>query len=370
MIGDLHDIFDPAAPEAGVVEPGFDSNDRAFEQGVVDGAAHAREFVHGETEAVTRAVEKADGARGGAFRLVAAGGKDIDAAAVDVATVGAGADLLECGELGGPDGGDQCALGFAGTAAEKCAGHIAVIAGSGDARENIDDDQFVRANRAGAAFVRIARLVSAGDDGIGGNPAGLKDGDLDGELKQLACDKAAAMEELTPGNFARAEDFFGSGKAERTQAVALADSFGLRRGFDFPFRKERAGGDFEIETEFEEFVENSRGEIVRDGEAGLFELFRDEENHLGGTDCALGPEFASALHIGLKGENTIEVGGLFNPAKLQGTDDGVFLAAEAKGHERVGDIDAAEIERVGAAFGVGVEERRRRIFRGQGKKEL
>ena len=63
------------------------------------------------------AVEKADGARGRAFRLVAAGSKNIDAPAVDVATVGAGADLLECGELGGTDGGDQRVLGFARAAA-------------------------------------------------------------------------------------------------------------------------------------------------------------------------------------------------------------------------------------------------------------
>src|SRR5262245_30492123 len=116
---DLHDVFDTAAAEAGVIESGFDGDDGVFLENVVHGAAHTGQFVDGEAETVTGAVEEADRALRGVFGLETAPGEDVDDFLVDGATVDTGMDGAQGSELGGPHGGDERALRLAGPAAEK-----------------------------------------------------------------------------------------------------------------------------------------------------------------------------------------------------------------------------------------------------------
>ena len=233
-----------------------------------------------------------------------------------------------------------------------------MVAGLRDARENIDDDEFAGAQRAGAAVVRIARLIAAGDDGVGGDAAGLEDRDLDGKFEDLARDEFAAVEKFAAGDFAGAENFFGGGEAQRAAPVAFANGGGLGGCLDLALGKECAFRHFEIEAEFEEFFVNARGEIGGHGETRLPKIFRHEGDDLRRADLALRPEFAGALEKILQREDDVEVGGAFDATEFERADDGVFFAAQAEAHERVGHLDPAEVERVGAMFGGGVEEER------------
>ena len=53
----------------------------------------------------------------------------------------------------------------------------------------------------------------------------------------------------------------------------------------------------------------------------------------------------------------------FDAAKFEGADDGIFFAVGGEGDKGIGDGDAAEIEGVGVAFGIGVKEGRWRCGR-------
>lgn len=127
--------------------------------------------------------------------LVAARGEGGDDGFVHGAAADAGADGFERGELGGADGCDEGALGIGGGAAEKGPGHVAVVAGGGDAGKNVNDDEFVGAERAGAALVRVAGLVSAGGDGVGRDGARGEAGRFDGEFQSLAGERFALEDE-------------------------------------------------------------------------------------------------------------------------------------------------------------------------------
>jgi hypothetical protein len=83
----------------------------------------------------------------------------------------------------------------------------------------------------------------------------------------------------------------------------------------------------------------------------------------GGAGLALRPNLAGFGHVGFEGENAVEGGAALYPSKFKGADDGVFLAVSGERDERVGHADAAQVEGIGAAFGVGVEEGRRRGLR-------
>ena len=73
-------------------------------------------------------------------------------------------------------------------------------------RENIDDDELLRTEQAGAAAVRVASLVAAGDDGIEREAAGFETGDLDGEAHALGGEGGAVEEELAAGDFGTLEE--------------------------------------------------------------------------------------------------------------------------------------------------------------------
>ena len=97
--------------------------------------------------------------------------------------------------LSGADGRDQGALSIGGGATEEGAGHVAVVAGGGDAGKDVNDDEFVGSERAGAALVRVAGLVAAGGDGVGGDGARGEAGRLDGEFQSLAGERFALEDE-------------------------------------------------------------------------------------------------------------------------------------------------------------------------------
>jgi len=125
---------------------------------------------------------------------------------------------------------------------------------------------------------------------------------------------------------------------------------------EFALREEEALGDLEVEAKFEKLVIDARREIARNRESLLTEILGEEIDHLGRAGLALRPELAGALEEAFEREDDVEGGVFPHAAELERADDGVFLAARAEGDEGVGHAHAAEVERVGAAFGIGVEE--------------
>ncbi len=141
--------------------------------------------MYGQAQTVSGAVKETNGAVLRMLRFVACVGEGGGDFLVHLLAVHTGADHLDRGELGLAHGGDEVPLGVARAAAEEGAGHVTVVAGLRDGRENIEDDELVGPERAGTAVVRVAGLVAAGDDGVEGGAALAEDGALDGEFQDL-----------------------------------------------------------------------------------------------------------------------------------------------------------------------------------------
>ena len=360
--GHEDDVFDATGAETGVVKAGLDGHDRVFSQNVINGAVHPGRLVHGEAEAMTGAMEKPGSARGRVRGLVAAGGENLDAFAVNHSAIGTGADSFERRELGGADGGDEGALGVVGPPPQEGARHVAVVTRGRDAREDVDDDELIWPEGSGTPLMGVAGLVAASDDGVGRDAARLQNCDLDGELEHFTRHPFSPVKQFPTGDRAGAENIFRGREAEGAETIALANGGGFSGGFDFARGEERAVGDFEVEAEFEEFFVNPGGEIFGNREARLREILCEEINKLGGAGFAFRPEVAGALYVKLQREDDVERGRFFDPPEFERADHGVFLAAQAEGDERVGHVNATEIKRVGTPRGVGVKERRREGF--------
>ena len=310
-----------------------------------------------ETEAVAGAVEKSNRAVLGALGLIAGPGKAVRARGVHGATVHAGADRLGGEYLGLAHGGDEPPLHFAGTALEVGAGHVAVIAGLQDARENIDDDELVRTEQTGAAFVRVAGLVATSHDGVAGVAALLTDGRFQLEAESLRGQHLAAMDEGAALDLRGPQNAFGHGETDRAEPVALTDAGGLPRGLDFPLGEQQAVGELELQAELGESEVEGSGKIVRDPESALAVGPGEGGDDLG--NAGLGA--VALLGLGqprLLRQDDVEGAGALDAAEFQRPLRGDLLPAGAKGNERVVHLDPAEIEHVGAGVGVGVKEGR------------
>src|SRR5690606_30916296 len=114
-------------------------------------------------------------------------------------------------------------------------------------------------------FVRVAGLVAAGGDGVGGVGAGFEAGDLDGGLEAFGGEGAAVEEEAVVlfVDLGGAQEAFGGGDADGAAAVALADGAEFGGGFDFAFGEERVSGG-EGEAVGAEAVAEAGGEVVGD----------------------------------------------------------------------------------------------------------
>ena len=119
--------------------------------------------------------------------------------------VGPGARARDGAALAFLHGFPEMALRVGGAALDDRARHVAEVAGLRVAREDVDDDEFPRAQRPAAAFVRVARLLAAGDDGVRRRAARAEDGGVDLGAQALAGQHAAA-----PVEFRRRAPFAGS----------------------------------------------------------------------------------------------------------------------------------------------------------------
>src|SRR5688572_8288204 len=105
---------------------------------------------------MTGAVKEADRSVWRAFGFETTRSEQFDDLLVNVASIYARANRLHCRQLPGAHRVDQRTLLIACSTAKKRARHVAVETGAGHARENVDDDEFVRAERARAPLMGIA----------------------------------------------------------------------------------------------------------------------------------------------------------------------------------------------------------------------
>ncbi len=358
--GDLDDVFDAAAAEAGVIETGFDGDDGPGSKRKRAGGGETGSFVDGEAEPVAGAVEETGRTGFGARGFVAGGGEGVDDLLVNVAAFDAGADGFRGGELGGADGFDETVMGVGGASAEVSARHVAEVSGFCYTREDVDDDELVRSEGAVTALVRIAGLIAAGDNGgaVGLSALG-HDGGFDGEAKTFGRERFTLLEKGAAANLGGTEDGFGDGETDGAEAIALADGGGFGGGFDFPFGEERTAGELEFQAEFSEAEEEGGRKVVGDAEGVDAVSAGGGGDGFGGADVLVREKFGGSITPDLEGEDGVEDAGFFDASEFEGGLEGDATAAGAEGDERIMDIDAAEVELVGAGDGVGVKERRK-----------
>ena len=238
-------------------------------------------------------------------------------------------------------------------------GHVTEVTGRRHARENIENDEVVGPERAGAAVVRIAGLVAAGDDGVEGRAALAEDGALDGEAEDLRRERPAGIAKRAALRPRGAEDGLGGGEADGAEAVALADGGGLGVGLDLAIGKHRAVGRLEFHAEGAQFQEEGDGKVIGDAEAADVVGARELGDDLGRADLAAGPTRGGAgVPVG-EGQDGVEGAGLLDPPEFEGVLERDALFADPEGDEGVMHADAAEVELIGAGAGVGVEQGRK-----------
>ena len=253
---------------------------------------------------------------------------------------------------------DEPALDLARPALEVGARHVAVVAGLGDPREDIDDDELVRPERTGAALVRIAGLVAARDNGVARIAALLANGGFQFETQPLRGQDLAAMEERPALDLRRTQDALGRDIAHGAQPVAFADAVRLPRALDLAFRKEQAVGEDQLEAELGQALVKRGGKIGRHAKAAQAVLARDGCDDLGDAGLVAVTRPCSRQAF-LVGEHDVEVARALDAAEFQRALDRHLPAAGAEGNEGIVDLDAAEVEHVGARVGVGIKQRGR-----------
>lgn len=311
--------------------------------------------MHVESESVAGPVEETDGALGGGLGFKTMPGKNIEALLVNVATVDAGAHGGECRELGVPHGGDEGMLGVTGAAFEKCAGHVAVVTGGGDARENIDDDECVGAQGAVAVFMWITGLIAAGGDGVGRVGTGLEAGDFYSGLQALGREGASVEDEFA-GFYSRiSQEAFGGGDTGGAAAITLTKGADLGGGFYFAFGKKLCDGG-ERQAVCAQAITKTGGEIVGDRKGFGAVAGGEERDDLGGTGAVAGPLFLSAGSQRLERNDFVETRCFAGASVFECIEHSDFFAMDAQGDHGIGHIEPAEVEQIGATGGVGVKQ--------------
>ena len=248
---------------------------------------------------------------------------------------GSGADFLQRDFLPVKDGVVKFFHGLARAPAHDGARDVAEIAGLLRARENIEDDRLMRAQRPVAAFVRVAALFAAGDDGVGRQPARLQDGAVNHRAQPFGGQRRAAINQLPP--------FVDFRKPQRLHALGHADLGHHQRGGNFPdfvgrlefaFR-EKIGARFQFDAEPLQIPGQPERKIVRHDGPADFVLAQNFADDLGeaGEFHAVAAEF---LLIGGQRDGAAVRRLPAGAVNLQVAQDEERAAAEVEIDERVG----------------------------------
>src|SRR5450759_5129489 len=164
VVRDERHVFEPHAAEFGIIKSRLDRHDLTGLEFAGGSRTHARGFVNFQTQTVTRAVKKSLHAAIALAGLVTLLLEKFQHGLVDVIRPRARANFFEPDLLPAKDGVVKPSHAIARAPAHHRARDVAKVTGFLRTRKNINDDWLVRAQRAVAAFVRIAALFAARDD--------------------------------------------------------------------------------------------------------------------------------------------------------------------------------------------------------------
>jgi len=146
--------------------------------------------------------------------------------------------LLLAGQAGVP----EPALRVAGASADDGPREVAEITRPCGAGEEVEDNEFVGAQRAVAALVRVAGLFAAGHDGVGREAASAQDGRVDLRAEDLGGQRSPAPAQgVLPADLGGAQDIQAACHPDFGDGQGLAHEPQFRGGLEFAPRPEQTG---------------------------------------------------------------------------------------------------------------------------------
>ena len=229
------DVFVAYPAEAGPIDAGFDGDDNAL---LKLGGGKARGFVDFESEAMTKAMEKATPAAALDFGGESGLREELSDFVLQGCAIDTGFESPEGVLLTLQAKVPEVALGVIGFAPDDRSCDVAEVAGFGIAGKDVEDDEFVGEQGTCSARVGVASLFPAGDDGIhAGFPAGAEDSGFNLNAQGLG-----SQDFVCPDQLAVLADFGGGEDLEGAGHPGFRDTGGPGEGLDFLGRFDFSSG--------------------------------------------------------------------------------------------------------------------------------
>ncbi len=206
-----------------------------------------------------------------------------------------------------------------------------------------------------AAFVGVAGLAAAGDDGVGGMGAGAGEGHIDFGLEGFAGEDASAPPQgVVTGGFCGAKDVAGAGHAGFGGALGLEEELDFAGGLEGAARDEGSAAGGGADAEAGEVGGEAVGEVAGDFDGADAVLLED-----GGDDFGEFAVFGAggvAFFEGGKREAFVGAGGSFGAVDFEVGEEEDGAAADLEPGEGVWGGELGEVEEIGVGFGGGTGE--------------
>src|ERR1039457_5161523 len=295
---DERDVFQTHAADFRIIKPRLDGHDVAGAEFAGGICAHARRFVDFQTESVARAVKESFHAPVVAAGFVTLLLKKFLHGAMGIAGWDVRADFSEREVLSAQHGVVKLANRFTGASAHDGAGDVAEVTGFLRARKNINDERLVRSQGPVAAFVRVARLPSAGNNGVGGQPARLKNRAINHRAQFFRSQRQVVIKEFAvAADFGRAQDLHRLGHADLGHYQRGGNFPDFGGGFDFAFREKITRTGFDGDAEFFQARRQTERKIIGTVKARISFFLQNLPDDVGetGSHDSLGAEFLLIL---------------------------------------------------------------------------
>src|ERR1043166_1651781 len=206
------------------------------------------------------------------------------------------AEFFESHILAAADGVVGLAHRLAGASFDHRPRDVAEIAGLLRARKNVENDGFVGAQNAVPALVRVAGLPAAGDDGVGGNAAGLDHGDVDYGAEFLRGQRHIVIKQFAvASDFGRFQNLDAFGQSDLGHHQGGADFFYFIGVLALAFGKEGSVANDDFDFQPAQFTGEAVGKIA--GNKNLFQPVFPHDHGDDGTETIGRLAFALELFL-------------------------------------------------------------------------
>ena len=264
-----------------------------------------------------------------------------------------GLHLFEGDLLSARDGLIELAHRFVSAPFDNRPRDVAEVAGFLRARENVDDDGFVRPQGAMPLLVRIAGLSPTGDDGVGRQTASLNNGDIDDRAQFFGSQRDVVIHQPSsladPGVF---EGLNAFGEPDLGHHQGGADLFHFVGRLEFPFGEKVPFTDLDLDFQPAEFARQPVGKAVWNehfSEPFFLQNFPDDGGETGRLDSVT----LELIDVMRPGEHAAMARLFAGAVDLQVVHHDVALAPDAKVNEGIGDEHPHGVEHVGVMLAVG-----------------